>query len=496
MARSVEGSANCGSLSAKGGSPSAKGGSLSAKSGSLSAVRGAFPAPVILADASGKVVTLEDLPMATQTETRPKTQAMFDAQMAELRAVDPEVARAIEAEKRRQEENVVLIASENVVSDAVLAAMGTSLTNKYAEGYPGKRYYGGCENVDIAESLAIERAKKIFGADHANVQPHSGTQANLQVYGAVLKPGDTILSMSLDHGGHLSHGHNVNFVGQIFKIERYGVAKGKETIDMDEVRKTAERVKPRMIVCGASAYSRIIDFKSFGEIAKSVGAYLLADIAHIAGLVAAGLHPSPIPHADFVSTTTHKTLRGPRGGMVMCKAEHQKALDKAVFPGQQGGPLEHVIAAKAVSFQEALTSDFKAYQKQIVENSKTLCDEMAKKGYRIVSGGTDNHLFLVDLGNKNMAGATAESTLTEIGVTVNKNMIPYDPRKPMDPSGIRLGTPLVTSRGMGTAEMRTIADLIDRALKDHADPKKLEKLHEETRRLSERFKIRPRYLKV
>jgi glycine hydroxymethyltransferase len=420
---------------------------------------------------------------------------MFAAQLEELRAVDPEVAKAIESERARQERNIVLIASENVVSDAVLAAMGTALTNKYAEGYPGKRYYGGCEFVDVTESLAIERAKKLFSADHANVQPHSGTQANLQVYGAVLKPGETILSMSLDHGGHLSHGHNVNFVGQIFKIERYGVAKGSERIDMDEVRKVAESKKPRMIVCGASAYSRIIDFKAFSEIAKSVGAYLLADIAHIAGLVAAGLHPSPVPFADFVTTTTHKTLRGPRGGMILCKAEHQKAVDKAVFPGQQGGPLEHVIAAKAVSFKEALAPEFKDYQKAIVANAAVLSEEMTKRGYRVVSGGTDNHLFLVDLGPKDLTGAIAESTLEKIGITINKNMIPYDPRKPMDPSGIRLGTPLVTSRGMGTAEMRTIADLIDRALKDHADPKKLEKLHDETRSLSERFKIRPRYVK-
>ncbi|MEZ0228113.1 MAG: serine hydroxymethyltransferase [Planctomycetota bacterium] len=420
---------------------------------------------------------------------------MFEAQLAELRAVDPEIAKAIDSERRRQEENVVLIASENVVSDAVLAAMGTSLTNKYAEGYPGKRYYGGCEFVDAAETLAIERAKKIFGADHANVQPHSGTQANLEVYGAVLKPGDTILSMSLDHGGHLSHGHSVNFVGQIFKIERYGVAKGSERIDMAEVKAAAEKTKPRMIVCGASAYSRVIDFKAFSEVAKSVGAYLLADIAHIAGLVAAGLHPSPVPHADFVTTTTHKTLRGPRGGMILCKAEHAKALDKAVFPGQQGGPLEHVIAAKAVSFGEALGPDFKAYQKQIVENARVLAEEMAKRGYRLVSGGTDNHLFLVDLGPKNLTGAVAENTLTEIGITINKNMIPYDPRKPMDPSGIRLGTPLVTSRGMGQDEMRKIADLIDRALQAKDDKKALAALHEETRELTRRFPIRGRYVK-
>jgi glycine hydroxymethyltransferase len=421
--------------------------------------------------------------------------AQLEAQLAELRAVDPEVAKAIESERRRQEENVVLIASENVVSDAVLAAMGTALTNKYAEGYPGKRYYGGCEFVDAAETLAIERAKKIFGADHANVQPHSGTQANLQVYGAVLKPGDTILSMSLDHGGHLSHGHTVNFVGQIFKIARYGVAKGTERIDMDEVRKAAEEAKPRMIVCGASAYSRVIDFKAFAEVAKSVGAYLLADIAHIAGLVAAGIHPSPVPHADFTTTTTHKTLRGPRGGMILCKAEHAKAVDKSVFPGQQGGPLEHVIAAKAVSFQEALQPEFKAYQKQIVENARVLAEEMAKRGYRLVSAGTDNHLFLVDLGPKNLTGAVAENTLTEIGITINKNMIPYDPRKPMDPSGIRLGTPLVTSRGMGTAEMKQIADLIDRALVAKDDKAKLAALHEETRELTRRFPIRSRYVK-
>ena len=435
--------------------------------------------------------------MSTTAEAKTaRYPAQLEAQLAELRAVDPEIAKAIESERRRQEENVVLIASENVVSDAVLAAMGTALTNKYAEGYPGKRYYGGCEFVDVAETLAIERAKKIFGADHANVQPHSGTQANLQVYGAVLKPGDTILSMSLDHGGHLSHGHTVNFVGQIFKIERYGVAKGTERIDMDEVKNVAEKTKPRMIVCGASAYSRVIDFKAFSDVAKSVGAYLLADIAHIAGLVAAGLHPSPIPHADFTTTTTHKTLRGPRGGMILCKAEHAKAVDKSVFPGQQGGPLEHVIAAKAVSFLEALAPEFKAYQKQIVENARVLAEEMAKRGYRLVSGGTDNHLFLVDLGPKNLTGAVAENTLTEIGITINKNMIPYDPRKPMDPSGIRLGTPLVTSRGMGTAEMKQIADLIDRALVAKDDKAKLASLHEETRELTRRFPIRSRYMKA
>src|SRR5579872_4932132 len=489
MARSVEGSANCGSLSAKGGSPSAKGGSLSAKSGSLSAVRGAFPAPVILADASGKVVTLEDLPMATQTETRPKTQAMFDAQMAELRAVDPEVARAIEAEKRRQEENVVLIASENVVSDAVLAAMGTSLTNKYAEGYPGKRYYGGCENVDIAESLAIERAKKIFGADHANVQPHSGTQANLQVYGAVLKPGETILSMSLDHGGHLSHGHNVNFVGQIFKIERYGVAKGSETIDMDEVRKTAEKVKPRMIVCGASAYSRIIDFKAFGEIAKSVGAYLLADIAHIAGLVAAGLHPSPIPHADFVTTTTHKTLRGPRGGAIFCKAQYAKELDRTMFPGIQGGPLMHIIAAKAVCFHEALQPEFRDYQKQIILNARTLAETLAERGFRVVSGGTDTHLMLVDVFSRKVTGKQAQEALEHAGITVNKNAIPFDVNPPMVASGIRIGTPAVTTRGMKEAEMRRIGDWISEALNNLENAPTLERIRKEVYALTDQFPL-------
>ena len=421
--------------------------------------------------------------------------SMFAAQLEELKAVDPEIAKCVDNERHRQQDSIVLIASENVVSDAVLAALGTSLTNKYAEGYPGKRYYGGCEFVDVGEQLAIDRAKQIFQADHANVQPHSGTQANLQVYGAVLKPGDTILSMSLDHGGHLSHGHSVNFVGQIFKIERYGVAKGSERIDMNEVKQVAEKVRPKMIVCGASAYSRIIDFKAFSEIAKSVGAYLLADIAHIAGLVAAGLHPSPVPFADFVTTTTHKTLRGPRGGMILCKAEHAKALDKAVFPGQQGGPLEHVIAAKAVSFKEALTNDFKQYQKNIVENAGVLCQEMTQRGYRVVSGGTDNHLFLVDLGTKDLTGAVAEKALDKIGIVVNKNMIPYDPRKPMDPSGIRLGTPLVSSRGMGTREMKTIADLCDRALKVHSDDKALAKLREETRQLAQGFPIRPRYVK-
>ncbi|MBX3471744.1 MAG: serine hydroxymethyltransferase [Planctomycetes bacterium] len=404
-------------------------------------------------------------------------------------AVDPDVRDALAAERRRQDDTVVLIASENIASPAVMAASGSWFTNKYAEGYPGKRYYGGCQHLDACEDLARQRACELFGADHANVQPHSGTQANLEVYGAVLKPGDTILSMSLDHGGHLSHGHPVNFVGQVFRIVRYGVRREDERLDIDEVARVAHAEKPRLIVCGASAYSRTIDFEAFARIAKEVGAYLLADIAHIAGLVAAGLHPSPVPHADFVTTTTHKTLRGPRGGMVLCKGEHKKALDKSVFPGQQGGPLGHVVAAKAVAFKEALAPAFRDYQRAVIANAARLAERLAARGYRVVSGGTDNHLFLMDLGPRDLTGQAAETALDAVGITVNKNMIPYDPRKPMDPSGIRIGTPTVTTRGMGLAEMDQIADLIDRALTARADPAASAAVREQVQALCARFPL-------
>ena len=403
--------------------------------------------------------------------------------------VDDVVRSALLAERARQEGTVILIASENIASPAVMAATGSWFTNKYAEGYPGKRYYGGCAHVDDVENLARDRACALFGADHANVQPHSGTQANLEVYAAMLEPGDTILAMSLDHGGHLSHGHPVNFVGKVYNIVNYGVRREDARIDMDEVARIARETKPKMIVCGASAYSRVIDFEAFARIAQEVGAYLLADIAHIAGLVAAGLHPSPVPHADFVTTTTHKTLRGPRGGMVLCKKAHRKKLDKSVFPGQQGGPLGHVIAAKAVAFAEAQSEAFKSYQRSVVENAKRLADAMSAKGYRIVSGGTDNHLFLVDLSPQDLSGNDADVALDSVGITVNKNMIPYDPRKPMDPSGIRIGTPTVTTRGMGLEEMDRIADLIDRTLTARAAPDQLKRIAGEVRELTSAFPL-------
>lgn len=377
-----------------------------------------------------------------------------------IRAFDPELAQAIENEAGRQERKIELIASENFVSPAVMEAAGSPLTNKYAEGYPGKRYYGGCEFVDVAESLAIERAKKIFGADHANVQPHSGAQANTAVYFAMLKPGDTILGMNLAHGGHLTHGSPVNLSGSYFNIIPYGVRQDTFTIDYDEVRKLAAQHKPKMIVAGASAYPRIIDFKKFGEIADEAGAYLMVDMAHIAGLVAAGLHPSPVPHAHFVTTTTHKTLRGPRGGMILCREEFAKAVDKAVFPGIQGGPLMHIIAAKAVCFKEALSDGFKDYQKQIIVNASKLAEELKKRSFKLVSDGTDNHLMLIDLRNKGVTGKEAEHNLDELGITVNKNAIPFDTEKPAITSGVRIGTPAVTTRGMKEPEMVEIAELI------------------------------------
>ena len=383
----------------------------------------------------------------------------------EIRKIDPQVADAIEAEVNRQRDKIELIASENFVSSAVIEAMGTPLTNKYAEGYPGKRYYGGCECVDVVENLAIERAKKIFGAEHANVQPHSGAQANMAVFFACLNPGDTVLGMNLSHGGHLSHGSPVNMSGKYFNIVPYGVDEKTERIDYDALRALALECKPKLIIAGASAYSRTIDFEKFSAIAKEVGAYLMVDIAHIAGLVAAGLHPNPVPYADFVTTTTHKTLRGPRGGLILCKEEHAKLINKSVFPGIQGGPLMHIIAAKAVCFQEALSDEFKAYQNQVVKNAKALSEALIAEGFKLVSDGTDNHLMLVDLRNVELTGKVAEKLLDEVGITANKNTIPFDPASPFITSGLRLGTPAVTSRGFKEDDMKEIAALISLTLK-------------------------------
>lgn len=381
-----------------------------------------------------------------------------------LRESDPEILQVIKDETRRQNKKLELIASENFVSCAVLEALGSQLTNKYAEGYPGRRYYGGCEFVDVAENLAIERAKQLFGADHANVQPHSGSQANQAVYFACLKPGDTILGMDLSAGGHLTHGSPVNQSGAWFKVIHYGVRKEDERIDYDQVRDLALKHRPKLIIAGASAYPRIIDFRIFREIADEAGALLMVDMAHIAGLVAAGVHPSPVPYADFVTTTTHKTLRGPRGGMILTTKEHAKAIDKAVFPGMQGGPLMHVIAAKAVSFKEALQPEFKTYQRQIVENAKTLGETLQGHGFPLVSGGTDNHLLLVKVKEKGFTGKEAEELLDSVGITVNKNSIPFETESPFVTSGIRMGTAALTTRGMGAAEMRLIGNLIAQTL--------------------------------
>jgi glycine hydroxymethyltransferase len=386
--------------------------------------------------------------------------------MEPLSKVDPTIAQAIRNETERQAEGLELIASENFVSDAVLEALGSVFTNKYAEGYPGRRYYGGCQFVDVVEQLAIDRAKQIFGADHANVQPHSGTQANITAYMSVMKPGDTLMGMELSQGGHLSHGHPLNFSGLYFKVVSYGVDRETERIDFDQVEKVAREHRPKVIMTGASAYSRIIDFERFSRIAQEVGAVLMADIAHIAGLVAAGLHPSPIPHAEIVTTTTHKTLRGPRGGMILCKESQAKNIDKVLFPGNQGGPLVHVIAAKAVAFLEALQPAFKTYQKNIVENAKVLAETLVGEGLRIVTGGTDNHMFLLDLTPVNLTGKEAEKILGDVDITVNKNTIPFDTKSPMVASGIRLGTPALTSRNMGTNEMKQIGRLIADALKN------------------------------
>lgn len=389
----------------------------------------------------------------------------------DVKKVDPQIADVIMQEVGRQNQNIELIASENFVSPAVMAAMGSPLTNKYAEGYPGKRYYGGCQIVDVAESLAIERAKKLFGAEHANVQAHSGAQANLAVFFAALNPGDTVLGMNLSHGGHLSHGSPVNISGKYFNIVPYGVTEDTNTIDYEEVRRLALEHKPKLILAGASAYPRQIDFAKFAEIAKEVGAYFMVDMAHIAGLVAAGLHPNPVPYADFVTTTTHKTLRGPRGGLILCKEEHAKMINKAIFPGIQGGPLMHVIAAKAVCLAEALTDDFKAYQQQVINNAQTLANGLMAEGVKLVSGGTDNHLMLADLTSLGVTGKDAETMLDEVHITVNKNTIPFETQSPFITSGIRIGTPASTSRGMKEDDMKEIAKLIYMTITDFDNKK-------------------------
>jgi len=406
-----------------------------------------------------------------------------------LRAVDPEIAAAIEHEILRQQENIELIASENFTSPAVMEAQGSVLTNKYAEGYPKKRWYGGCENVDVVEQLAIDRAKKLFGAEHANVQPHSGSGANMAVYFAVLKPGDKMLTMDLTHGGHLTHGNKANFSGKFFEIMHYGVRKEDERIDYDQLAQLAREHQPKMITVGASAYPRIIDFERMGQIAREVGAYLLADIAHIAGLVATGLHPSPVPHADFVTTTTHKTLRGPRGGLVLCKEKYAKEIDSQTFPGIQGGPLMHVIAAKAVCLHEAVQPSFKAYQKQIVLNAAALAEGMKRNGFRLVSGGTDNHLMLVDVGARGVTGKECQAALDQAGITVNKNTIPFETRSPFQASGIRLGTPAVTTRGMAEAEMAAVADMISEVLLDLKNVEAIAKVRQRVRELTGRFPL-------
>ena len=406
-----------------------------------------------------------------------------------LKSADQEIYEAVRKETERERKNIVLIASENYTSPAVLEVQGSVFTNKYAEGYPGRRYYGGCEYADEVENLAVSRAKTLFGAEHVNVQPHSGSQANMAVFFSVLKPGDIILSMSLSHGGHLSHGASVNFSGVLYKTVFYGVDRETGYIDYDNVRRLALEHKPKMILVGASAYSRTIDFSIFADIAKEAGAYLLADIAHIAGIIATGLHPSPVPYADFVTTTTHKTLRGPRGGMIMCKAEYAKAIDKTIFPGIQGGPLVHVIAAKAVALKEALSEGFRAYQGRVITNARILASELIQQGFDIISGGTDNHLMLVDLTGKEITGKDAEEALEAARITVNKNVIPYDTRPPAITSGIRLGTPCVTTRGMGETEMIEIARIISAIIQNNKDTKTIDSLRKQVQGLCEKFPI-------
>ncbi|RMD82871.1 MAG: serine hydroxymethyltransferase [Candidatus Dadabacteria bacterium] len=411
--------------------------------------------------------------------------------MSSLKERDPAIYEAIRNEGRRQELNLELIASENVVSDAVLEAMGSVLTNKYAEGYPGRRYYGGCEYVDVVEQLAIDRAKQLFGCEHVNVQPHSGSQANMAVYFAVLEPGDTILAMNLAHGGHLTHGSKVNFSGRFFNVVPYGVSATDYRIDFDQVADLARRHHPKMIVAGHSAYPRVLEFDKFRAIADEVGALLMADIAHIAGLVVAGLHPSPVPYCDFVTTTTHKTLRGPRGGIIMTRQEHAKAIDSSIFPGNQGGPLMHVIAAKAVAFQEALDPSFQEYQRRVVDNAKTLAEALLARGFELISGGTDNHLMLVDLREGELTGRDAQRTLDRAHITTNCNSVPFDKRPPYITSGLRLGSPAVTTRGMGREEMIQIADFIARALAHREDEAELERIAGEVAALCRRFPLYP-----
>jgi glycine hydroxymethyltransferase len=421
---------------------------------------------------------------------------MSDLLNAPLAEVDPLIAGAIDDEVRRQAEGLELIASENFVSEAVLEAMGSVFTNKYAEGYPKKRYYGGCEFTDVVEQAAIDRAKELFGADHANVQPHSGSQANMSVYLAALQYGDTILGMNLSHGGHLTHGHPLNFSGFSYKVVEYGVSRETEQIDYEELERLAQQHNPRMIVCGASAYPRVIDFERIGRIAQSVGARVMADIAHIAGPVAAGLHPSPVPHADYVTTTTHKTLRGPRGGLVLCKADYAADIDRKVFPGIQGGPLVHIIAAKAVAFGEALREEFKDYQRRILANAQALAAELQEQGFRLVSGGTDNHLVLVDvyMEGKGVTGKVAEKALEAAGITANKNTIPFDTNKPFVASGVRLGTPALTTRGMGEEEMQQVARLIAAVLHEPESEEVRSRVHESVKELASRFPLYARRL--
>jgi glycine hydroxymethyltransferase len=422
---------------------------------------------------------------------------MNDRLNTPLAEIDPLISRAIDDEVARQAEGLELIASENFVSEAVLEAMGSVFTNKYAEGYPKKRYYGGCEFTDVVEQAAIDRAKQLFGAEHANVQPHSGAQANMAVYLAAISYGDQILGMNLSHGGHLTHGHPLNFSGLSYKVADYGVSQETEQIDYDELERIAGEHRPKLIVCGASAYPRTIDFERIGQIAKSIGARVMADIAHIAGPVAAGLHPSPVPHADYVTTTTHKTLRGPRGGLVLCREEHAKEVDRRVFPGVQGGPLVHIIAAKAVAFGEALRDDFKEYQRQILANAKALADELRQQGFRLVSGGTDNHLILVDvfMGGTGITGKVAEKALEAAGITVNKNTIPFDTNSPFTASGIRLGTPALTTRGMGEEEMRQVARLVAAILHEPESEEVRDKVKQSVHELAARFPLYPKRLK-
>ena len=422
---------------------------------------------------------------------------MNDFFSASVSEVDPMISNAIDDEVRRQTDGLELIASENFVSEAVLQAMGTAFTNKYAEGYPGKRYYGGCEFADVVEQAAIDRAKQLFDAEHANVQPHSGAQANMSVLLAALEHGDQILGMNLSHGGHLTHGHPLNFSGLNYKVADYGVNRDTEQIDYEELQRLAEEHRPKLLICGASAYPRTIDFERIGAIAKSVGAKVIADIAHIAGLVATGLHPSPVPHCEFVTTTTHKTLRGPRGGLILCKEEYAKDVDRRVFPGVQGGPLVHIIAAKAVSFGEALRDDFKTYQQQILANAKVLAETLSNAGLRLVSGGTDNHLLLVDvyMNGKGITGKAAEKALDEVHITVNKNTIPFDTQKPFVASGVRLGTPALTTRGMKEDEMRKIGELIAAVIKDPESESLREKVRKDVASITAGFPMYPKRLK-